>query len=157
MAAPTLSIHVDGASRGNPGPAGLGVYGFNYVTKETVISEGVFFGTATNNVAEYGALALAVHTLTEKPWDGPIVIHADSELLVKQINGIYRVKNEALRRWHTLVISLKLKVPFTLKHVRREFNGEADARANQGVDTKLPPSASFIALLKKHHIPVPSF
>ncbi len=128
-----LIIHVDGASRGNPGTAGAGAILKN-------IQGGVlkklrrFLGKATNNVAEYEALILA---LKESSAMGvkKVYLHADSELVVKQVLGIYKVKNETLKKLHAEVLSLlKNFTEFKIRHVPREQNKEADKLANEAID-----------------------
>ena len=141
----TIHIFVDGASRGNPGPAGAGVFGYIDTPENVVCDLGFYLGKHTNNVAEYAGLALALHLFAPRPGDSPthLKIHADSELLVKQFNGIYKVKNERLRRWFAFVKALAAPVSCTVSHVRREKNTEADRCANKGVDEKTPPPESF--------------
>jgi len=148
----SLTLYVDGASRGNPGKGGLGVFGFSTSKKQPLLQEGAFFGHVTNNVAEYAALAYALFLVKEHKLTSTLTIYADSELLVKQINGIYKVKNETLARWHRLIMLLAYPFDMKISHVRREKNKEADLLANKGVDTKIPPHASFIALLKRHNL-----
>src|SRR5262245_4114101 len=89
--APELVIHIDGGSRGNPGPAGFGVHAVD-AKGETVAEHFGFIGTATNNVAEYQAL---VHAFRFAGARGArnIEIRSDSELVVKQMNGVYKVKH----------------------------------------------------------------
>jgi ribonuclease HI len=112
---------------------------------------GAFLGTATNNVAEYAGLALALHLFTPQPNDPPRIlrIHADSLLMVKQFNGQFRVKNERLKGWFALVKDLARNVTCTVTHVRRELNKQADRCANEGIDQKIAPPASFTALLSQ--------
>jgi len=125
-----LEAYIDGGSRGNPGEAGIGVY-FPGVVR---IAE--YLGTGTNNFAEYSALVtalrFAVFTRCEE-----LHVFADSELVVKQIQGEYQVKNESIRllydsagRW------IRLIPRFSISHVRRENNKEADKLANLAMDTR---------------------
>lgn len=145
-----ITIFVDGASRGNPGKAGVGVYGYTNNPKVPVLERGCTFGKHTNNVAEYAALALAIEQLIANKVDRPVRVFADSLLMVKQVSGQYRVRNACLIYWHALVMKLKKQMPFTIDHVRREKNTEADRLANQGIDTQTPVPASFDALWKAH-------
>ena len=126
----TLEAYIDGGSRGNPGEAGLGVY------VPGVVRIGEYLGTGTNNYAEYSALISAVRfaVLTRC---SALHVFADSELVVKQINGEYQVKNEGIRllyeaanRWIALIPD------FSISHVRREQNKEADKLANHAMDTR---------------------
>ncbi|MEJ2253414.1 MAG: ribonuclease HI family protein [Nitrospirota bacterium] len=122
------SIHSDGASLGNPGPAGIGVV-VEYGGKRREISEHI--GTATNNVAEYSAL---LRGLEEARRMGAEEVSAflDSELTVKQLRGEYKVRNEGLRplyeRTRALLGSFKRS---TLRHIPREENKEADRLSKQ--------------------------
>lgn len=128
-----LIIHTDGASRGNPGKAGIGVAIFDkgYNLIEEVCS---FIGNATNNVAEYKAMILA----TQKAIDHNaknVLFKTDSELLVKQLNGIYRVKNPNIQPLYAELAALLSKIPaWKVQHVYREENACADTLANRGID-----------------------
>jgi ribonuclease HI len=138
-----LHVFTDGASRGNPGPAGIGVYAYAETPEHPVFGFGYSFYRYTNNVAEYAALILALQKLITLRWQGPVAIHADSLLMVKQMNNEYRVKNPQLIYWHRLAVLLKSKVNCTISHVRREHNTQADAFANKGIDEKIPTPAEF--------------
>lgn len=127
-------IHTDGASRGNPGKAGIGVVIYDQNKKDVLAEVAEYIGETTNNVAEYKALIRALEE-AEKLSCKRLNIYTDSDLLVKQFNGIYRVKHENLQPLFAQVKKLassfeKVKV----EHVRREYNKDADKLANQGVD-----------------------
>ncbi len=128
-----LIVNVDGASKGNPGEAGIGVAVFDKdlnIVKESC----EYIGVATNNVAEYKALTLGVK-LAIKFNAKNTLFKSDSELLVKQIIGEYRVKNTQLKSLYSEVQSLLGKLPeWKIKHVPREENKEADLLANKGVE-----------------------
>lgn len=130
-----LIIHTDGASRGNPGKAGIGVavYDKDYNLIEEICR---FIGRSTNNVAEYQAMILAVHkAISYKAKKA--VFKTDSELLVRQLNGIYRVKNPGLIPLYNELTTLLSKISeWKFQHVRREENTCADALANKGIDTQ---------------------
>jgi ribonuclease HI len=132
-AAPALRAWVDGGARGNPGPAGYGAY----VTDEdgNVVRElSGFLGVTTNNVAEYRGL-LAALTLANELEARSLVVHADSELVVKQMNGQYKVKHEKLKPLFLQAQALAARLPkFTIRHVRREQNRDADRLANEAMD-----------------------
>ena len=124
-----LEAYIDGGSRGNPGEAGSGVF-FPGVVR---IAE--YLGVGTNNFAEYSALLTALRFAVATRCE-ELQVYADSELVVKQINGEYQVKNESIRalfdsaqRWIALIPR------FTIAHVRRESNKEADQLANRAMDT----------------------
>jgi len=128
-----LRIHVDGASRGNPGDAGFGVH----VTDpdgEVVAELYGHLGRATNNVAEYQGLLHAMRWALARG-AGSVDIFSDSELLVRQMAGRYRVKNPGLQPLYREASELLSR--FTrarITHVRREQNREADALANRALD-----------------------
>ncbi|HMK38825.1 MAG TPA: ribonuclease HI family protein [Bacteroidota bacterium] len=133
-----LHAFTDGASRGNPGEAGIGIV----VTdgkSETVLSLHGYIGVCTNNVAEYTAM----ETLLERAGSlacSRMIIHADSELMVRQINGQYRVRDRGLKPHHAKTVRLMRALPFpcTVTHIPREENREADRLANMGIDEKIP-------------------
>ncbi|NLL19716.1 MAG: ribonuclease HI family protein [Clostridia bacterium] len=128
-----LVIYTDGAARGNPGPAGIGVVIQN--DKGEVIQEiSGFLGQATNNVAEYTALTTALEKAVALNAQ-EVQLFTDSELIVKQIKGEYRVKNEGLKPLYQKAKGLIQQLgSFTITHVPREKNKEADRLANQGID-----------------------
>ena len=146
MTQPALQVFIDGASRGNPGPAGIGVYAYSSDPTVPLFALGYSFHRYTNNVAEYAALSLALHELLKRKWPGPIHVHADSLLVVKQMNREFRVKDPLLQYWHQLATKLRVQVPCSLTHVRREYNQQADALANKGLDEKIEPPADFEAV-----------
>jgi ribonuclease HI len=126
-------LMVDGAARGNPGPAGCGAV----VLDETgaVLKElSRCLGIATNNVAEYQGLLLGLETVL-KLGGKRLCVQSDSELLVRQLNGIYRVKNENLKVLHRKALALLQRLEaYRIIHVRREQNRRADQLANEGID-----------------------
>ena len=136
MTAPlALRLHVDGASRGNPGEAGFGIHVTAPDGREVASLFG-YLGTATNNVAEYQAL---VHGLRFALGRGAssVEVFSDSELLVRQIEGRYRVKNAGLQPLHREAQSLLARFASArLAHVPREKNRDADALANRAVDER---------------------
>ncbi len=128
-----LIINVDGASKGNPGEAGIGVAVFD--KDLNIVHESCeYIGAATNNVAEYKALILGVKLAVEFNAKNTL-FKSDSELMVKQITGEYRVKNTQLKSLYSEVQSLLGKLQeWKIKHVPREENAEADLLANKGVE-----------------------
>jgi ribonuclease HI len=131
-----LIVNVDGASKGNPGEAGIGVAVFD--KDLNIVQESCeYIGTATNNVAEYKALILG-SKLAVKFNAKNTLFKSDSELMVKQILGEYRVKNAQLKSLYSEVQSLLGKLPeWEIKHVPREENTEADLLANKGVEMSI--------------------
>lgn len=144
-------LFVDGASRNNPGPSGAGIY----ILKDDilVIKEGYYLGIKTNNQAEYLALVLGLFILSEHVVPGDQVrIISDSQLLVRQLMGIYKVKQPHLQPLHALCKKRMNALGATVSHVLRHENTDADAMANQGVDFKIYPPKKYIALLHTYDI-----
>ena len=130
-----LIIYVDGASRGNPGPAGVGAI---LTDEEGLYQEYLeYIGEATNNVAEYRALLLALRK-ARLLYPRTVKVFSDSELLVKQLRGEYQVKNPRLlqlyRKVRTFLSSFS---SFQIEHVKRERNWRADELANLAIDRAL--------------------
>ncbi len=141
-----FTIHTDGGSRGNPGPAAIGVVIENLhghlVKQDAHVKReyGEYIGVTTNNVAEYQAVIFALKKLkqligSEKAEKAHLVFYMDSELLVKQLNHEYKVKEENIQKLFLEVHNLRLdfgKVEF--KHVLRGKNTEADRLVNEALD-----------------------
>ena len=129
----SVIVHTDGACRGNPGRSGAGVMIRSEDGREIArISR--YLGEMTNNMAEYTALLIALKE-ARSAGAGTITVKSDSELLVRQINGAYKVKNEVLRIMHQSAMDLLRGFKrWKVIHVRREENREADRLANQAVD-----------------------
>ena len=128
-----LRVYTDGAARGNPGPAGLGVV---IEDDQGLRLRGLcrYIGTATNNVAEYLALIEGLKAVAEWTPDR-VEAYLDSKLVVEQVKGIYRVKNAALMPLHARALKLLGELPgFEIRHVAREKNKGADALANRAID-----------------------
>jgi ribonuclease HI len=114
---------IDGASSGNPGHAGIGVA--IYKGKDQILMESKYIGETTNNVAEYSAL-LHLLELADMHKLKNIDIYSDSELMVKQLSGEYKIRDERLQELAKEVAEHKKTVKFTLTHIPREKNKEAD-------------------------------
>jgi ribonuclease HI len=126
-------LWTDGAARGNPGPAGIGVM-LKSPTGTVLAAEGRSIGHATNNVAEYRALLLGLEKALERGVRR-VEVRADSELLIKQLKSEYRVKNAGLKPlFEQAAAMLRRFETVRLTHVRREHNVEADRLANEGID-----------------------
>jgi ribonuclease HI len=124
---------VDGGSRGNPGDAGCGV-----ILQLADVREEhyLFLGTATNNVAEYAALLVALER-ARSAGATEVEVCSDTELLVKQMNGAYRVKQPHLQRlWLAAQQLARSFARFTVRHVPRSANAAADRLANLAMDQK---------------------
>jgi ribonuclease HI len=134
----TIYAYTDGASRGNPGESGIGVI-LKDEGGEILFSGGGYIGKATNNIAEYRALLFCLIKAKELKCS-ELIVHSDSELMVKQLNGEYRVKNPNLREFFKEAKKMiqSASFQFTIQHVEREFNKDADLLANIGIDSKQP-------------------
>jgi ribonuclease HI len=127
-------IYTDGGARGNPGPAAIGavVDGREY---------GEYIGKTTNNVAEYSAVIFALKKAKallggKKAEEAEVEVRADSELLVKQMNGEYKIKEDSLKPLFIEVWNLKQDFKsVAFKHIPREENKKADALVNRALDT----------------------
>ncbi len=128
-----MVIHTDGASRGNPGPASVGIV-FAQQDGPDLCVHAEAIGRATNNVAEYRAAVIALEHC--RRW-GVRKVHLvmDSELIVRQLHGAYRVKSPDLRPLYQQVVFLSRGLrEFRVRHVKREENSHADALANRALD-----------------------
>jgi ribonuclease HI len=144
-------LFVDGAARKNPGPAGAGIHIVH--EHKTVKKVGFYLGTKTNNQAEYAALLLGLYFIKKliDPHDFVDII-SDSELLVKQLKGDYRVKHPDLKPLYLVAKTWLHDMHYAVKHVLREFNVVADEMANKGIDEKIAVPPAFKASLKSHGI-----
>jgi ribonuclease HI len=128
-----IVAYIDGGARGNPGPAG---YGVSIQSPDGQVLEQLHgaLGIATNNVAEYNGLLAALQWAIDHDTDR-VHIRADSELLVKQMRGEYKVKNAGLQALYVRARLLAAQLAdVKFEHVRREFNKEADRLSNLGMD-----------------------
>ena len=124
--------HIDGGSRGNPGPAAYGVHIAR--ADGTVIELKQYVGVATNNVAEYRGLLAALSWATDHGV-GQLQVRSDSLLLIKQMRGEYRVKHAGLKPlWQEARGLVRQIGEVRFEHVRREFNTDADRLANEAMD-----------------------
>jgi len=135
-----IIIYTDGGSRGNPGKAAIGVVFFN--EKGQIIKKyGEYLGDdLTNNDAEYSAVIFALNkfkTLFGKAIaeNSQVEVRADSELLVKQLNGEYKLENEKIQKFFIEIWNLKIDFKsIKFKHIPREKNKEADSLVNEALD-----------------------
>jgi ribonuclease HI len=130
-----LSIHIDGASRGNPGEAGFGIHVEDEAGNSVAELYG-YLGEATNNVAEYQAL---IHALRYALGKGArkVTVFSDSELVVRQVAGLSKVKHPAIRSLHGEAMALLDRFEqASVSHVPRERNREADRLANRALDER---------------------
>ena len=129
-----LTIHFDGGSRGNPGPASAGVVLVDADSGKPVHEAGYYLGKCTNNVAEYQGLLRSLDAAKQLGADD-LNIHSDSQLLVRQILGEYRVKSPDLKPlYQQAVTKLRGFANWRIEHVRRDKNQRADELANLAMD-----------------------
>lgn len=133
-----LIINTDGGARGNPGPAGIGVV-ISDISGKVLGEFKKYIGEATNNVAEYKALILGLEEsekiLNLKSEILHLEVKMDSELIVRQMQGIYKIKEPTLKVLAEEVVKIKnnfASVSFT--HIRREYNKHADKLVNEAID-----------------------
>ena len=135
----TIKLYTDGGARGNPGPAAIGIVICD--DKDNIIEEfSDFIGIATNNEAEYSALIKGLN-LAAKYSREELICYLDSELLVRQMTGEYKVKNERLRKLYNNVRDLEGEFrAVTYKHMRRMSGhlARADKLLNVSLDRHLP-------------------
>lgn len=134
----TIHAFTDGASRGNPGDSGIGVI-LKDERGSILSSDFGYIGKATNNIAEYTALIACLKLVRKKGFKN-LIIHSDSELLVRQMAGTYKVKEPRLKKFveqaHELIGSAGFECEF--RHITRDYNKDADRLANLGIDSKRP-------------------
>ena len=133
-----ITAYFDGGARGNPGPAGYGVYIVD--DKGEMIAElSGSLGTATNNVAEYNGLIAALQWAADRGMS-QLAVKGDSLLLIEQMRGNYKVKNEGLKPLYLKARMLVMQIgDVSFEHVPREKNKDADRLSNVGMDGNLPP------------------
>ncbi len=144
-------LFIDGASKNNPGPSGSGFVIMK--NKEIVFRQGFYLGKKTNNQAEYYALVLGIFFAKKYiNKDDFLTIISDSQLLVRQMNGIYKVKDMHLAQLKNLSIDWLQGYRYKVQHVLREFNKLADEMANCGVEKKTSLPQEFLHSLQDHDI-----
>ena len=132
----TILAYTDGASRGNPGESGVGII-LKDELGNVITSHYGYIGKATNNIAEYTALTACLK-LVQTTKCSRLIVHSDSELMVRQLNGQYKVKDAGLKKHFQHIQNILGVAPFRfmIRHISREKNREADELANRGIDTK---------------------
>lgn len=133
----TYILFSDGGARGNPGPAGIG-FVIQNEEKEVIYEGSEFLGIKTNNQAEYAALLKGLDYLVQHKIDS-VHCYLDSELIVKQLNGEYKVKNSGLKPLYEKIVSLQKKhfKHITFSHIPRNKNKHADALVNKAIDQSM--------------------
>ncbi|HEC69491.1 MAG TPA: ribonuclease HI family protein [Candidatus Omnitrophica bacterium] len=132
-----IEIFTDGASLGNPGFSGIGV--LIYKNRKIIKEISLYIGETTNNFAEYMALIFSLQNLLALKEEGPFIIYMDSELVVNQVKGKYKVKNKSLYPLNILAKNLiALLGDIQIIHKRREENKLADSLAKRAANLKSP-------------------
>ncbi len=135
-AGPLLAVYTDGASRGNPGMAGAGVRITDGKGK-TLVELSRYLGWKTNNEAEYWALLLGLRE-AKRIKGRCLHVFTDSELIERQVRGLYRVKDQKLKALHTAVVrEVSGFSSFEIESIPREENQEADRLANEAIDRRI--------------------
>lgn len=133
----TLVTFTDGGARGNPGPAGIGVVMFTedqFGNRTHILDYKEYIGEQTNNFAEYTALNTALQKGLDQGFT-KVICYLDSELVVKQLNGQYKIREESLKPLATKAITLARKYSsYSFNHVKREKNASADRLVNEALD-----------------------
>jgi ribonuclease HI len=128
-----VTIYTDGAARGNPGPAAIGVVIFDE-SNNKIAEISTHIGVATNNQAEYLAIIAGLEKVVSLGYKN-VIVKADSELVIMQINGLYKIRNTALRPLYQKVVQLTGALEnVLLTYIPREQNADADALANRALD-----------------------
>ena len=141
---PQWVIHVDGASLGNPGPAGIGAWCTD-AQGRVVAQLSKHLGETTNNVAEYLALVYALQYARQQGIER-VRVRTDSELMARQMNGEYKVRDGNIRLFYDLASTLRESfASCEIEHVRREFNAEADRLAGQGAKARLDAALKIVS------------
>lgn len=147
----TLKVYIDGAARNNPGPSGSGIC---LMREQAILFEqGFFVGTRTNNQAEYLGLLIASYFVKEyAKHHETILVYSDSQLLVRQMTGVYKVRDPLLKKMQ--FVAYELLRPYNVKfcHIYREHNVRADLMANRGIDKSVPLPKKFIDLMQHYGI-----
>lgn len=144
-------LFVDGAARNNPGPAGAGLCILK--DEKAFLKKGAYLGKKTNNQAEYLALLLGLFYIKKNMHaDDFLLIVSDSQLLVRQLEGKYRVKEPHLKPLYDVAKGMLSEINYDIAHVLREENAAADEQANKAIDKKTKPPAEFLTLLGRYEI-----
>ena len=131
-----IKVFCDGGSRGNPGPSASGVV--ITTTNGKILAEYCeYLGIQTNNYAEYSAVLLALRNIEQQHLSGKITFYLDSQLVVRQLNGEYKVKHANIKDLHKQIIEKISDLNISFHHVYREDNKLADAQVNKCLDDRL--------------------
>ena len=138
-----VTVCIDGACLGNPGPAGIGAV-FTDAHGRTLLQLYKYLGETTNNVAEYLALVYALHEAIRRGWS-ELAVKTDSELLARQMSGQYKVRDATLRLLHGVAETFRASCAVcTIEHIPREQNTRADRLAGEAVKARLDHSLVIV-------------
>jgi broad specificity phosphatase PhoE/ribonuclease HI len=140
----TIIIEADGGSRGNPGPAGSGAVLIDSISGSILAEIALFVGVATNNVAEYRAVLAAIEVANEIAPDASVLVRMDSKLVVEQMSGRWKVKNEGMQDLSAAMKSAIGARKVVFEWIPREQNTRADALANEAMDAESSVVRKFI-------------
>jgi len=139
-----ILIEADGGSRGNPGPAGSGAVLIDFDSGSVLAEIALFIGVATNNVAEYRAVLAAIELANEIAPNAKLLVRMDSKLVVEQMSGRWKIKNEGMQDLSTLMTKAIGSRDVTFEWIPREQNSKADSLANEAMDAESSVVRKFV-------------
>jgi probable phosphoglycerate mutase len=139
-----LLIEADGGSRGNPGPAGSGAVLIDFDSGIILAEIALFIGVATNNIAEYRAVLAAIELANEIAPDAKLLVRMDSKLVVEQMSGRWKIKNEGMQDMSSQMIRAIGSREITFEWIPREKNSKADSLANEAMDAEISVIRKFV-------------
>ena len=137
-------IEADGGSRGNPGPAGSGAVLIDFDSGAILAEIALFIGVATNNVAEYKAVLAAIELANEIAPEAKLLVRMDSKLVVEQMSGRWKIKNEGMQELSGLMAKAIGSRDVTFEWIPREQNSKADSLANEAMDAESSVTRKFV-------------
>ncbi len=148
-----LNVYTDGAAKGNPGEAGAGIIVLDKLGR-VLLKKHFYLGEKTNNQAEYLAVLLALFLIfkMQLSQQTKVKFFSDSELLVRQMNNHYKVKDPILKKLKEIINNFLNQFEYSFTHILRHLNKEADKLANEAIKKKSPLPLEFLKLLKEKHV-----
>jgi broad specificity phosphatase PhoE/ribonuclease HI len=137
-------IEADGGSRGNPGPAGSGAVLIDFDSGAILAEIALFIGIATNNVAEYKAVLAGIELANEMAPEAKLLVRMDSKLVVEQMSGRWKIKNEGMQELSVLMAKAIGSRDITFEWIPREQNSKADSLANEAMDAESSVTRKFV-------------
>jgi len=139
-----LLIEADGGSRGNPGPAGSGAVLIDFDSGIILAEIALFIGVATNNIAEYRAVLAAIELANEIAPDAKLLVRMDSKLVVEQMSGRWKIKNEGMQDMSSQMVKAIGSRQISFEWIPREKNSKADSLANEAMDAETSVIRKFV-------------